>query len=94
MRLRNYRAGLRQELGSHDSYYDEQDLQQAAVTLGTLAREGKAAATLDLVTKAGTKIPFEYAVTNVCGRRDDEVLVISVGRDVTERNKADRKSVV
>jgi len=76
-------------LPAPQSYYDGDDLLRAAAVTDVIAREGQAAVALDLITKTGEKVPFEYAATSVPGRKVGEVLIISVGRDISERRRAE-----
>ncbi len=71
-----------------DDFYDEDDLKNAhECTRRTLA-DGQGVVVLSLITKQGAHIPFEYAGT-VVQDEDGRTLLLSVGRDITERKRAE-----
>ena len=71
------------------SYYSPEDMERAAVfTQGVL--EGKAETIeLELLCKDGRKIPTEYRVSVIKDERGKPRYFISIGRDITERKKAE-----
>jgi PAS domain S-box-containing protein len=73
-----------------DSYYDQDDLEKASESLKELAATGSATVELSLITKKGKPIPFEYKVSliEITG---GENIAISIGRDVTERKRAEEE---
>jgi len=72
-----------------DSYYSEEDLKRAAVATEEVLNEGIVTVELSLITKDGRSIPTEYTGSAI---RDDEgnpKYIIAVGRNVTERRRAE-----
>ncbi len=67
------------------AYHDPQELAGADSALAELAATGTTKVELDLVTKDGRRIPFEFIATTVPSA--DGPLVLSVGRDLTERRQ-------
>ncbi|UCC13036.1 MAG: PAS domain S-box protein [candidate division WOR-3 bacterium] len=71
-----------------DSYYDKKDLQRAVEAATNVMKTGSATVEMSLITKSGKKVPFEYRASLIKGR-NQESLIISIGRDITERKKAE-----
>lgn len=71
-------------------FFDEEDIRRANQTVDQTFSEGTGGVELNLVTKQGKRIPFEYKVRPI---RDNQgaTLLISLGRDVTERKRAEEK---
>lgn len=70
-----------------DDFYDQDELEQAqAYTANQLAGEEGVTA-LALVTKQGNRIPFEYVATPF--EMDGKTLLLSIGRDLSERQRAE-----
>jgi two-component system cell cycle sensor histidine kinase/response regulator CckA len=72
-----------------DDFYGEDDLEKAKTLIGKILAEGQGVVELSLVTKTGTRIPFEYAASMV-ETTDGKSLFLSIGRDITEREQAER----
>jgi PAS domain S-box-containing protein len=72
-----------------ESWYSEQELQHAQAAIDTVFREGQATVELTLLTKHSGAIPFEYIASLVRGTEGEPQLIISVGRDITERKQAE-----
>ncbi|MBD3285390.1 PAS domain S-box protein [candidate division WOR-3 bacterium] len=72
-----------------DDWYDEEDLKRAAETARTVFELGHGTVEISLIKKDGSKIPTEYAGSLVKDNRGKPKYIISVGRDVTERKKAE-----
>ncbi len=71
------------------SYYSTEDLGKATPFVENVLKEGTGTIELDLICKDGKKVPTEYVVSSV---NDDEGKIkylISIGRDITERKKAE-----
>jgi PAS domain S-box-containing protein len=71
-----------------DDFYDEDDLKKAREVIVRISAEGQGVVELSLVTKQGAHIPFEYAAT-VVETEDGKTLFLSIGRDITERKRAE-----
>jgi PAS domain S-box-containing protein len=72
-----------------DDFYDESDLRKAREAMVKIATGGQGVVELSLVTKRGVHIPFEYAAT-VVETEDGRTLLLSIGRDITERKQAEQ----
>ena len=73
-----------------DSFYGEDDLKRAATAEEEVFKEGKSTVEMSLITKDGKKIPYEYTGTSF-KNLDGKNLIVSVGRDMTERIEAEEK---
>ncbi len=73
-----------------NSYYNEEDLKRASKAIEKLIEEGSAKVELSLITKDGKSVPFEYYATLIKSI-NGEPLVVSLGRDITERKVAEHK---
>ncbi len=73
-----------------DSYYSEEDLRKGAEASKKVIQKGKATIEMSLITKEGHSIPFEYSGTTIKGS-EGELLIVSLGRDITERKAAEQK---
>ena len=71
-----------------DDFYSEDDLNKAKETIDKIFAEGHGSVELTLITKQGGHIPFEYVAT-IVETEDRENLFLSIGRDITERKKAE-----
>ncbi len=73
-----------------NSYYNEEDLKRASKAIEKLIEEGSAKVELSLITKDDKSVPFEYYATLIKSI-NGEPLVVSLGRDITERKVAEQK---
>jgi PAS domain S-box-containing protein len=73
-----------------ESYYSQEDLILAAKATEKILEGGKITLEMSLITKDGRKIPYEYTATALKGS-DGSELIVSVGRDVSERKEAERR---
>jgi PAS domain S-box-containing protein len=71
-----------------DDFYDEDDLKKANECTGRILADGQGVVALSLITKQGVHIPFEYVAT-VVEAEDGKTLLLSIGRDITERKRAE-----
>ncbi len=71
-----------------DDFYDENDLKKAQECMGRILADGQGVVALSLITKQGVHIPFEYVAT-VVEAEDGKTLLLSIGRDITERERAE-----
>jgi len=78
-------------LKTPDAYYDPTDLVKAAKAIERIMQEGSGTVELDLVCKDGRKIPFEYVASIMHANPGEPRRVISIGRDITERKKAEER---
>ena len=78
-------------LKAPDSYYNPEDLRRAAEATSRILEQGKGAVELTLLTKEGRAIPFEYSAAVVPDESGAPRWFISIGRDITERKRAERE---
>ncbi|MBN1780398.1 PAS domain S-box protein [bacterium] len=72
-----------------DHYYDASDLKKVAEASEKLMRSGHVKFEVSLITKEGRRIPFEYQGSLVQDPVSGNAVMVSVGRDVTERKEAE-----
>ncbi len=73
-----------------DSYYSKEDLKIATEAIQRLIEEGKTTLEMSFITKNGKKIPYEYKATTL-KEPGGKISIVSIGRDITERNLAKQK---
>lgn len=73
-----------------DDFYDEEDLKYAREGMVKILAEGQGILELSLVTKLGMHIPFEYTAT-VIETLDGKTFLLSMGRDIADRKKAEEE---
>jgi len=73
-----------------DSYYDEKSLQRAAEATRIIEEKSTSYVNMDLITKDGNSIPFEYIGSNITDEEGNLKYIVSVGRDITDRKKAEQ----
>jgi len=78
-------------LKAPDSYYSEEDLKKAAVSTQKILSEGKGIVELSLLTKDGRVIPTEYTASTLKDNEGNLRYIIAVGRDITERKRAEEE---
>ncbi|NQT25853.1 PAS domain S-box protein [candidate division KSB1 bacterium] len=69
------------------SYYSKEDLKRGIPFMERLAEEKEGTIELSLLTKDGRSIPYEYRVTGIQDPESGKSFFVSVGRDMTERQK-------
>jgi len=74
-----------------DSYYDEKDLQHAAEATRLIEEKSASYVKMDLITKDGNSIPFEYIGSSITDEEGNLKYIVSIGRDITDRKKAEQK---
>jgi len=78
-------------LKAPDAYYGKTDLERARTAIARMLKEGEGTIELSLTTKDGKPIPFEYSGSLVADRDGVPRLLISIGRDITERRRAEEE---
>ena len=78
------------ELPAPDSYYSPEDLERAKSFASEVVKRGSGMIELQLICKDGTIIPTEYRVSTLNDEQGEPRYIISIGRDVSERRRADR----
>ena len=73
-----------------DSYYSVEDLKRASEASKQVLKEGETTVEMSLITKDGRRVPYEYRGTTFKSS-DGKLLIVSVGRDMTERKAAEEK---
>jgi PAS domain S-box-containing protein len=77
------------ELKAPDSYYSPEDIEKAASTTEEILRVGHSKIEMSLICKDRRKIPTEYFSSVIKDEKSNPKYIISVGRDITERIKAE-----
>lgn len=78
------------ELKAPNSYYGKEDLKKAQEYIKNVLNGKAGTVEIYLITKKGKKIPFEYKASIIKGEKGED-LIISVGRDIAEKKKAEEK---
>ena len=73
-----------------DSYYNEEDMARAAKASQKLMVGGDITFDMSIITKDGRSIPYEYN-GKLFTTSDHRKLIVSYGRDISERKEAERK---
>ncbi len=76
-------------LPAPDSYYSATDLERARRFVKEVLAEGGGTIELGLICKDGHTVPTEYRVSVIRDEAGDPQCIISIGRDITERKRAD-----
>ncbi|MFX1572119.1 MAG: MASE3 domain-containing protein [Promethearchaeota archaeon] len=74
-----------------DSYYSQEDLIKAQEAIRNAFETGNTTVQMDLITKDGKKIPFEYLGSVITNDQEDINYIVAVGRNITERKKAEEE---
>ena len=72
-----------------DSYYSPEDLERARAFIQEVLKEGTGTIELELICKDGRKVPYEYSVSAIKDEQGGPKYIISIGRDITERKRAE-----
>ncbi|MFX1550409.1 MAG: ATP-binding protein [Promethearchaeota archaeon] len=77
-------------LKAPDSYYSEEDLKKVESASQRVLENGKSTLEMTLITKDGSKIPYEYSGTSL---QDPEgnILIVYVGRNISGRKEIEKK---
>jgi len=78
------------KLKAPDSYYDDHDLKLAASAIEKMIKEGEALLGIDLITKDGRKIPFEYIGSSIKDDVGNPMFIVTIGRDISERKEVEK----
>ncbi|MFW9819825.1 MAG: MASE3 domain-containing protein [Candidatus Thorarchaeota archaeon] len=74
-----------------DSYYSQEDLIKAERAIRNAIETGNTLVQMELITKYGKKIPFEYLGSTITNDQGDINYIVAVGRNITERKKAEEE---
>lgn len=77
-------------LKTPDAYYNQDDLNKAESAIASVASGSKAVVELNLICKDGRTIPMEYVATTVNSTLEKTRYVIAIGRNITERKRAEQ----
>lgn len=77
-------------LKAPESYYSEKDLEAAGAVIRKALEGETTSVELELVTKTGQRIPTEYLVSPIAIDDGAPKYLISIGRDVTRRSRAEK----
>ncbi|MFH1998750.1 MAG: PAS domain S-box protein [Planctomycetota bacterium] len=77
-------------LKAPDAYYSPEDLTRTRAFVAGVLKEGRGTIELELICKDGRKVPTEYKVSMICDEQGKPKYMISVGRDITGRKKAEQ----
>ena len=72
-----------------NSYFAKDDIEKVSAVIDELYAKGFDEVQLDLLTKAGKRIPTEYRAVLVSDAKGNPKHIISVGRDIAERRQAE-----
>ncbi len=72
-----------------DSYYSQEDLEKAKGAMNDVMSQGLGKAEISLICKDGRRVPFEYMVSVIRDNDNKIKYLVSIGRDITERKKAE-----
>lgn len=71
-------------------FYDKEDCRKAQQTIDETFTEREGSVELNLITRLGKRIPFEYRVTPI-EDNNGATLFLALGRDITDRKRAEEK---
>jgi PAS domain S-box-containing protein len=74
-----------------DDWYSEDDLKKAAAGIEKIYEEGQATIEMSLITRDGRRIPSEYTASLIKDVEGNPKYIISIGRDITKRKKAEEE---
>ncbi len=77
------------DLPAPESYYSPEDLERAAAFTSEVMQREYGTIELQLICKDGRKIPTEYRVSVLRDEEDEPRYLISIGRDISDRIRAD-----
>lgn len=77
-----------------DSYYGTEELIRARSRIQEILEKGSGTLELELICKDGGKIPFEYGASVFKYLDDAPAFLISIGRDIRDRKRAEAESEI
>ena len=78
-------------LKAPETYYREDELKQLLIATEVIEQGGTTTNELNLITKEGNLIPFEYVASGIFDDDANLKYIVAIGRDITERKKAEQK---
>jgi PAS domain S-box-containing protein len=73
-----------------DSYYSPEDMERASIFIQEVIETGTGTIELDLICKDGHTVPTEYKVSAIKDAEGKTEYFLSIGRDVTDRNRTEQ----
>ncbi len=73
------------------SYYSPEDIEKAKDAINDVLTTGQGMTEISLICKNGRRVPFEYVVSAVKGEDNKMKYLISIGRDISERRRAEEE---
>lgn len=89
--ISGYSDGEVAELPVPVSYYSPEDLVRASEFITGVFERGSGTIELELITKPGRKIPFEYNVSVFESEQGGPRYMISIGRDISRQKQAEQE---
>jgi len=74
-----------------DAWYSKGDLKRAEVATKKVLQEGRATVEMSLIAKDGRLIPTEYTGSFIKNTEGEPQYILSIGRDITERKRAEEE---
>lgn len=74
-----------------DDWYSEEDLSKAAAAIQKIFAQEHATVEMSLITKSGKAISTEYSAALIRDEEGNPRYIIAIGRDVTERKRAEQQ---
>ncbi len=74
-------------LKAPETYYREDELKQLVIATEVVEQGGTTTNELNLITKEGNLIPFEYIASGIFDDDANLKYIVAIGRDITERKK-------
>ena len=87
--ISGYTDGEIARMPASASYYSPEDLERAVAFTQNVLKDGVGTIELELICKDGRKIPTEYRVSLINDDQGEPKYIISIGRDITERKRAE-----
>ncbi len=78
------------KLKAPDAYYSKEDVKKASIAIEDTLKYGIGRTELSLICKNGERIPTEYFVSIIKNDKGEPQYFITVGRDISERIKAEK----
>ncbi len=67
-----------------DDWYSLDDLVRAMEAMERNITEGRATVEMELITKSGERVPFEYTSSNITNEKGEPKYILAIGRNMTE----------
>lgn len=78
------------DMKAPDDFYSREDCQRAVRATREIYQKGRSKVEMSLITKAGRAQPFEYTASHIQDSAGIPLYIIAVGRDISERKKAEK----